>query len=114
MKAIVYEKYGPPEVLQLREVEKPAPRDDEVLIKVFATTVHRGDSRMRSFTVPGSILDRLLARLIIGVFGPRRKILGMELAGEIEAVGRDVTQFKEGDQVFASTYPGLRFGAYAE
>jgi len=114
MKAIVYEEYGPPEVLQLREVEKPAPKDNEVLIKVYATTVHRGDSRMRSLTVPGPLWERVMSRLVIGVFRPRRKILGMELAGEIEAVGGNVTKFKEGDQVFASTFPGLRFGAYAE
>jgi NADPH:quinone reductase-like Zn-dependent oxidoreductase len=113
MKAVVYEKYGPPEVLQLKEVKKPAPKDNEVLIKVHATTVHRGDSRMRSFSIPGGIIQRLLARLFLGIMGPRKKILGMELSGEIEAIGKDVKRFKKGDKVLASTY-GAGSGGYAQ
>jgi NADPH:quinone reductase-like Zn-dependent oxidoreductase len=113
MKAIVYTHYGPPEVLQLQEVEKPAPRDREVLIKVHATTVTIGDTIMRSLNMPIHGLQRLLARFYLGISKPKRPILGMELAGDVESVGREVTHFKPGDPVFASTF-AVNFGGYAE
>lgn len=111
MKAVVYTQYGPPEVLHLTELPKPAPKDNAVLIKVYATTVHVGDTRMRSFTVPRGMW--LFARLYLGMFRPKRNVLGMELAGDVEAVGKNVTRFKQGDAVFASTV-GVNFGGYAE
>ena len=110
MKAVVCTKYGPPDVLQLKEVEKPVPRDNEVLIKVHSTTVHVGDVRIRSFNVP--FWQMIPFRLYLGLRKPKRAILGMELAGEIESVGKNVKRFKKGDQVFASA--GFVFGAYAE
>jgi NADPH:quinone reductase-like Zn-dependent oxidoreductase len=112
MKAIVCTKYGSPEVLQLKEVEKPVPGDNEVLIRIHATTVTAGDVRLRSFTwapwfwLPG--------RIMYGLTGPRKKIPGNELAGEIEAVGKDVTQFREGDQIFGIVWETSFGGAYAE
>ncbi len=111
MKAVVYTKYGPPEVLQLKEVEKPTPKENEVLVRVGGTTVTAGDVRMRSFHVPGG--EWLFARLYLGIRGPRRPILGMEVAGEIESAGKEVKLFKTGDPVFASTF-GVGFGGYAE
>jgi NADPH:quinone reductase-like Zn-dependent oxidoreductase len=113
MKASVYEKYGPPEVLQLKEVEKPTPKEDEVLIKIYATTVHRGDVILRSLKVPGPLWQQLMARIFMGLGKPKQPILGMELAGEIEAVGKDVNLFKTGDQVFAATL-WSDFGGYSE
>jgi 2-desacetyl-2-hydroxyethyl bacteriochlorophyllide A dehydrogenase len=110
MKAIVFTKYGPPDVLQLKEVEKPVPKDNEVLIRIYATTVTAGDCEIRRFEVP--ILFWLPIRIYMGIIKPRIKILGQELAGEIESVGKDVKLFGKGDQVFAAA--DARFGAYAE
>ena len=111
MKAIVCTKYGPPEVLQLKEVEKPTPKDNDVLVKIYATAVTSGDCRMRSFNVP--LMQWLPARLILGLKKPRNPILGLWLAGEIETAGKAVNKFKKGDRVYART-PDSKFGAYAE
>lgn len=110
MKAILYEKYGPPEVLQLKEVEKPTPNNNEVLIKAYATTVTSGDCRVRSLNVPAGF--GLIMRLIFGVSGPKQPILGSELAGVIESVGKDVRKFKVGEKVFA--FSDVAMGCYAE
>ena len=116
MKAIVCTRYGPPEVLQLKEVEKPLPKDNEVLIKVHATTVHIADTKIRRLKPGlGPVKDffiKPMMRIMFGFRGPRKKILGTELAGEIEAVGKDVKLFKKGDPVFASIE--FEFGAYAQ
>ncbi len=107
MKAIVFTRYGPPDVLQLKEVAKPAPKDNQVLIRIHATTVTSGDARLRSVNVPTGF--RLIMRIVFGFTGPRKPILGMELAGKIESVGKDIELFKEGDQVF-----GAGSGCHAE
>lgn len=115
MKAVICSRYGPPEVLQITEVEKPFPKDNEVLIKVIAATVHIGDTKIRRLD-PGlgplkDFFFKPMMRIMLGFRGPRNKIPGMELAGDIEATGKNVTLFKTGDPVFASTE--LEFGAYA-
>jgi NADPH:quinone reductase-like Zn-dependent oxidoreductase len=110
MKAIVCTKYGPPEVLQLKEVEKPTPKDNEVLINIHAAAVTVSDCIVRSGKV--NILLWIPMRIFIGFRRPRKPVLGLELAGEIDAIGKDVKRFKKGDQIFALT--GKRFGAYAE
>lgn len=112
MRAIVCTKYGPPEVLQLKEVAKPTPKNNEVLVKVYATTVHVGDVKIRNGKQPDSIFETIMLHIVLGLWKPKNPILGFELAGEIEAVGKDVQLFKKGDQIFAFT--GFSSGAYAE
>lgn len=113
MRAVIYEAYGPPEVLHLKEIDKPLPKEDEVLVKVQTTTVTIGDVIMRRGRHPDSTFQTAMLHLFMGLRRPKRRILGMELAGEIEAVGRNVTTFRPGDQIFASTFEA-KFGAYAE
>ncbi|MCY8940143.1 NAD(P)-dependent alcohol dehydrogenase [Peribacillus frigoritolerans] len=110
MKAMVCTKYGSPDVLELKEVVKPTPKDNEILVKVHAATVASGDVRVRSFNSP--FLLWLPMRMFLGLRKPRKPILGVELSGEIEDTGRIVTKFKKGDQIFAMT--GMNFGAHAE
>jgi NADPH:quinone reductase-like Zn-dependent oxidoreductase len=110
MKAAVYRQYGPPAVVKIENVEKPEPKAGEVRIKIRASTVSAADWRLRSLTVPSGF--GLVTRLVFGISRPRRPILGTELSGEIEAIGKNVTKFRIGDQVFA--FPGAGLGCHAE
>ena len=110
MKAILCTNYGPPDVLQLREVEKPTPKDNEVLVKIFAATVNIGDCRIRSFDAPPVFW--IPYRFTVGLSKPANPILGAVLAGEVEAVGKDVERFRKGDQVFGMDIDGR--GAHAQ
>ncbi|MBW2239779.1 MAG: NAD(P)-dependent alcohol dehydrogenase [Deltaproteobacteria bacterium] len=112
MKAILHTKFGSPDELQLKEIEKPVPRDNELLIKIHATTVTSTDCNARNFTFVTKVFQLPARLFFFGIFRPRINILGFDLAGEIEAVGKDVKRFKEGDQVFGT--PGIAFGAHAE
>jgi NADPH:quinone reductase-like Zn-dependent oxidoreductase len=112
MRAAVVERYGPPEVVTLREVAKPVPREDEVLVRARATTVNSGDARVRGINVPGGPLFAFLMRLNLGFNAPKQPIGGFEMAGEVEAVGRDVTAFKPGDRVVGSH--AFKFGLHQE
>jgi NADPH:quinone reductase-like Zn-dependent oxidoreductase len=112
MKAAVVGRYGPPEVVTLQEVPKPAPREDEVLVRARATTVNSGDARVRGITVPGGPVFAFLMRLNLGFNGPKQPIGGFEMAGEVEAVGANVTAFKPGDRVVGSHR--FRFGLHQE
>ena len=117
MKAIVCTKYGPPEVLRLQEVEKPTPKENEVLVKVYATAVTASDCIVRGFKLSRWHPLGFMMGLIVGFTAPRKPILGMVLAGEVESVGQDVSRFKVGDHVYGSTVKSstdIRFGAYAQ
>ncbi len=112
MRAVVYDRYGPPEVLRLEDVERPVPQEDEVLVKIHATTVSRSDVHTREANRHSGLVVSLLSRLVSGPRRPRQRILGREFAGEVEAVGAAVSDFSVGDRVFGLS--GLRFGAHAE
>jgi NADPH:quinone reductase-like Zn-dependent oxidoreductase len=112
MRAVVYDRYGPPEVLRLEDVERPAPKEDEVLVKVHATTVNRLDVHTREANRGGGPVVMLLSRVVSGLRRPRQPILGSEFAGEVEAVGSAVKEFAVGDRVFGNS--GLGYGAHAE
>jgi NADPH:quinone reductase-like Zn-dependent oxidoreductase len=112
MRAVVYDRYGPPEVLRLEEVERPAPMDDEVLVRIHATTVNRADCATREANRRNGLAASLLSRLVFGIRRPKARILGSEFAGEVEALGATVSELAVGDRVFGAS--GLRFGAHAE
>jgi NADPH:quinone reductase-like Zn-dependent oxidoreductase len=112
MRAVIYDRYGPPDVLRLEEVERPVPKEDEVLVRVHATTVNRSDVHIREANRSNGLAMTFLSRSLSGLWRPRQPILGSEFAGEVETVGAAVTEFAVGDHVFGST--GLRFGAHAE
>jgi NADPH:quinone reductase-like Zn-dependent oxidoreductase len=112
MRAVVYDTYGPPEVLRLEDVERPAPKEDEILVRIRATAVTRADCATREANRRSGLAVMLISRSISGVRRPKQRILGSELAGEVEAVGGAVEEFAVGDPVFGTS--GFRFGAYAE
>ncbi len=112
MRAVVYDRYGPPDVLRLEDVERPVPKEDEVLVRVHATTVNRLDTATREANRRSGLAISLMGRLVLGLRRPRHRILGTEFAGEVEAVGAAVSEFAVGDRVFGNS--GLRFGAHAE
>ena len=112
MKAVVYDHYGPPEVLRLEEVERPIPREDEVLVRVKATTVNRTDVHIREANRRSGLAASLVSRMVSGLGRPRQRILGNEFAGEVESVGAAIKEYAAGDRVFGTTK--LRFGAHAE
>ena len=112
MRAVVYDRYGPPEVLRLEDVERPEPKEDEVLVKVHAATVNRFDTATREANRRSGLAISLMSRLVSGLRRPRHRILGTEFAGEVEVVGAAVSEFAVGDRVFGTS--GLRFGAHAE
>jgi len=112
MRAVVYNRYGPPDVLRLEDVDRPVPEEDEVLVRIHATTVTRADCATREANRRSGVLVSVISRLISGIRRPRQRILGTELAGEVEAAGAAVTEFAVGDHVFGSS--GFSFGAHAE
>jgi NADPH:quinone reductase-like Zn-dependent oxidoreductase len=112
MRAVVYDQYGPPEVLRIEDVDRPAPKDDEVLVRIRAVAVTRADCATRDANRRSGLAIQLISRLVSGIRRPKQRILGTEFAGMVEAVGAAVTEFAAGDRVFGTT--GFRFGAYAE